>query len=185
MFLALGLSVHLSDLGVRDLLEGLTLFVVLAVVIRPIVVAVTLAGVRMTRAEKTFIAFSGLKGAVPVLLAAFAIIGGVPDADRIYGLVFIAVLASVLAQGTLVPFVARWLGIPMHLQDRLPWELSVRVGSEPPARASTASRPVHEPTGWPLPTCRSATTPGSRCSSATATPCNPIPISNYDPTTGC
>jgi cell volume regulation protein A len=131
VFIALGLTVRLSDLGVRDWLEGLALFVVLAVVIRPIVVAVTLAGVRMSRAEKTFIAFSGLKGAVPVLLAAFAIIGGAPDADRIYGLVFIAVLASVLAQGTLVPFVARRLGIPMHLQDRLPWELSVRIGSEP------------------------------------------------------
>lgn len=131
VFIALGLTVRLSDLGVRDWLEGLALFVVLAVVIRPMVVAVTLAGVRMSRAEKTFIAFSGLKGAVPVLLAAFAIIGGVPDADRIYGLVFIAVLASVLAQGTLVPFVARRLGIPMHLQDRLPWELSVRIGSEP------------------------------------------------------
>lgn len=131
VFIALGLTVRLSDLGARDWLEGLALFVVLAVVIRPIVVAVTLAGVRMSRAEKTFIAFSGLKGAVPVLLAAFAIIGGAPDADRIYGLVFIAVLASVFAQGTLVPFVARKLGIPMHLQDRLPWELSVRIGSEP------------------------------------------------------
>jgi cell volume regulation protein A len=131
VFIALGLTVRLSDLGVQDWLEGLVLFVVLAVVIRPIVVAVTLAGVRMSRAEKTFIAFSGLKGAVPVLLAAFAIIGGAPDADRIYGLVFIAVLASVLAQGTLVPFVARRLGIPMQLQDRLPWELSVRIGSEP------------------------------------------------------
>lgn len=131
VFIALGLTVRLSDLGARDWLEGLALFVALAVVIRPMVVAVTLAGVRMSRAEKTFIAFSGLKGAVPVLLAAFAIIGGAPDADRIYGLVFIAVLASVFAQGTLVPFVARKLGIPMHLQDRLPWELSVRIGSEP------------------------------------------------------
>jgi cell volume regulation protein A len=131
VFIGLGLTVRLSDLGVRDWLEGLALFVVLAVVIRPVVVAVTLAGVRMSRAEKIFIAFSGLKGAVPVLLAAFAIIGGVPDGDRIYGLVFIAVLASVLVQGTLVPFVAQRLRIPMHLQDRLPWELSIRIGSEP------------------------------------------------------
>ena len=131
VFLALGATVQLSELGLRDWVEGLALVAVLAVVIRPLVVAVTLAGVRVTRAEKAFIAFSGLKGAVPVLLAAFAVIGGVPDAQRIYGLVFIAVLTSVVAQGTLVPFVAQWLGIPMHLRDRLPWELSVRVGSEP------------------------------------------------------
>jgi potassium/hydrogen antiporter len=131
VFLALGATVRLSDLGIRDWVEGLVLVAVLAIVIRPLVVAVTLAGVRMRRTEKAFIAFSGLKGAVPVLLAAFAVIGAAPDARRIYGLVFIAVLTSVVAQGTLVPFVARWLGIPMHLRDRLPWELSVRVGSEP------------------------------------------------------
>ena len=131
VFLALGATVRLSELELRDWLEGLALVVVLAVAIRPIVVAVTLAGVRVSRAEKAFIAFSGLKGAVPVLLAAFAVIGGAPDAARIYGLVFVAVLTSVLAQGSLVPYVARRLGIPMHLQDRLPWEVSVRVGSEP------------------------------------------------------
>ena len=85
----------------------------------------------MTRAEKAFIAFSGLKGAVPILLAAFAVLGDAPDAQRIYGLVFVAVLVSVVAQGSLVPSVARRLGIPMRLQDRLPWELSVRVGQEP------------------------------------------------------
>ena len=67
---------------------------------------------------------------MPVLLAAFAVIGGVAGAERIYGLVFIAVLTSVVAQGTLVPIVAP-LGIPMRVHDRLPWELSVRVGSEP------------------------------------------------------
>ena len=85
----------------------------------------------MSRAEKAFIAFSGLKGAVPVLLAAFAVIGGVAGrrADlrpRVHRRAHVGA-----GQGTLVPFVARSLGIPMRLQDRLPWELSVRVGSEP------------------------------------------------------
>ncbi|MFN2466824.1 MAG: hypothetical protein ABR521_01630 [Gaiellaceae bacterium] len=40
-----------------------------------------------------------------ILLAAFAVIGGVRDADRIYGIVFVVVLVSVLGQGTLVPLV--------------------------------------------------------------------------------
>jgi cell volume regulation protein A len=138
VFIALGATVRLADLDLRDWLEGLVLVAVLAVLIRPLVVAATLTGVRMSRAEKAFIAFAGLKGAVPVLLAAFAIIGGAPDAQRIYGLAFIAVLTSVVAQGTLVPLVARRLGIPMRLQDRLPWELSVRVGREP-----TGAREYH------------------------------------------
>jgi cell volume regulation protein A len=131
VFVALGATVHLTELSARDWIEGLVLVAAMAVVIRPLVVAMTLPRVRMSLAEKAFVAFSGLKGAVPVLLAAFAIIGGVPDGDRIYNIVFVAVLASVVAQGSLVPFVASRLGIPMRLQDRLPWELSVRVGSDP------------------------------------------------------
>lgn len=131
VFVALGATVRLADLGLHDWLDGVLLVTVLAVVIRPLVVAATLVGVRMSRAEKAFIAFAGLKGAVPVLLAAFVVLAGVTGAHRIYGLVFVAVLISVVAQGTLVPFVAHRLRIPMRLGDRLPWELSVRFGREP------------------------------------------------------
>jgi cell volume regulation protein A len=131
VFVALGATIRLSELDTRDWLQGIALIAALAFVIRPAVVAITLSTVRMTRAEKTFIAFSGLKGAVPILLAAFAILGNAPDAQRIYGLVFVAVLVSVVGQGSLVPLVAKRLGIPMRLQDRLPWELSVRVGQDP------------------------------------------------------
>ena len=53
----------------------------------------------LARNEKAFIAWSGLKGAVPVLLAAFGLLGP-STGQRIYGLVFVVVLASVLGQGT-------------------------------------------------------------------------------------
>jgi cell volume regulation protein A len=131
VFVALGLTVHLDQLSARDWLEGLALAAVLGLVIRPVVVAATLARADLSRPEKAFIAWSGLKGAVPVLLAAFVLIGHVDDGARIYGLVFVVVLASVLGQGTLVPLVARRLGIPMRARERLPWELSVRVAEEP------------------------------------------------------
>jgi cell volume regulation protein A len=133
VFVALGLTIHLGDLSARDWLEGLGIAVVLGLVVRPIVVAATLARADLARNEKTFIAWSGLKGAVPVLLAAFGLLGHVDDGQRIYGIVFVVVLASVLGQGTLVPYVARRLRIPMRERERLPWELSVRVGEEPAA----------------------------------------------------
>ena len=50
-----------------------------------------------------------------------------------YGVVFVVVLVSVVGQGTLVPFVARALAIPIRDRPALPWELSVRLGEEPPA----------------------------------------------------
>ena len=62
--------------------------------------------------------WSGLKGAVPILLAAFALIEGVPGADRIYGIVFVVVAFSVIVQGSTVPLVARRLRIPMRLVYR-------------------------------------------------------------------
>ena len=43
--------------------------------------------------------WSGLKGAVPILLAAFALLAGVGGADRIYGIVFVVVAFSVIVQG--------------------------------------------------------------------------------------
>ena len=58
--------------------------------------------------------WSGLKGAVPILLAALAVIGQVDDAAEIYGIVFVVVLLSVLVQGTFVPVVADRLGVPMR-----------------------------------------------------------------------
>jgi cell volume regulation protein A len=133
VFVALGLTIHLDELSGRDWAEGLALAAVLGLVVRPVVVAATLSRADLSRNEKTFIAWSGLKGAVPVLLAAFGLLAHVDDGQRIYGLVFVVVLASVLGQGTLVPWVAGRLQIPMRERERLPWELSVRVGEEPAA----------------------------------------------------
>jgi cell volume regulation protein A len=96
-----------------------------------VVVVLTLIRARLSWAERAFITWSGLKGAVPILLAAFAVLGGVAGAGHVYGVVFVVVLISVVGQGTLVPLVARALTIPMRDRPPLPWELSVRLGEEP------------------------------------------------------
>lgn len=131
VFVALGLTVDIGALSGRVWLEGLVLALLLALIARPLVVLLTLGGTRLRWAERAFIAWSGLKGAVPILLAAFALLGGVAGADRVYGIVFVVVLVSVVGQGTLVPFVARALGIPMRTKPALPFELSIRVREEP------------------------------------------------------
>jgi cell volume regulation protein A len=121
VFVALGLTIHLDALSARDWLEGIAIGVVLGLVVRPLVVAVTLARADLSRPEKAFIAWSGLKGAVPVLLAAFGLLGHVDDGERIYNIVFVVVLVSVVGQGTFVPLVADRLNIPMRLRERLPY----------------------------------------------------------------
>lgn len=107
VFAALGLTVHLDALSFTIWRDGAVLTLILALLIRPLVVAVTLARARVEPGDRVFIAWSGLKGAVPILLAAFAVLEGVDGAESVYGLVFVAVLFSVFAQGSLVPAVAR------------------------------------------------------------------------------
>ena len=69
--------------------------------------------VRLSWRERAFIAWSGLKGAVPILLASLAVIAAVDDAQEIYNVVFVVVLFSVLVQGSLLPVVAKRLRIPL------------------------------------------------------------------------
>ena len=117
MFAALGLTIDLTELFDSDAwVEGLVLAALLAFVIRPLVVGALLLPVQLDRGERLFVMWSGLKGAVPILLAALALIGGVDDGNEIYGIVFVVVLFSVLVQGTLVPTVAERLRVPIEPQ---------------------------------------------------------------------
>ncbi len=117
-FVALGLTITLASLFEEGVwLDGLLLAALLAFVIRPLVVGGLLLPVRLSRGERLFVMWSGLKGAVPILLAALAVIGGVDDGEAIYGIVFVVVLFSVLVQGTFVPLVAARLGVPMSRAD--------------------------------------------------------------------
>jgi len=114
VFGALGLTITISSVSARTWGDGLLLAALLALVVRPLVVAPLLAPARLRNGERVFVIWSGLKGAVPILLAAFVVERHIPAAARIYDLVFVVVLASVVVQGTTVPFAARRLGIRMH-----------------------------------------------------------------------
>ena len=115
VFVALGLTIDLTALGNNHRwLDGLVLAVVLAFVARPLAVGPLLLPVRLTNGERLFIMWSGLKGAVPILLASFAVLAPVDDADRIYGIVFVVVAFSVILQGATIPHAARSLKIPMR-----------------------------------------------------------------------
>jgi potassium/hydrogen antiporter len=131
VFVALGLTISLGSLDARIWVEGIVLGLVIALFARPVAVALLLAGSRLRWAERGFVAWSGLKGAVPILLAAFAVLAGVEGAARVYGIVFVVVLVSVVGQGTFVPLVARTLAIPMDERPALPWELKVGLAEEP------------------------------------------------------
>ena len=115
VFVALGITVDVTDLlGSSRLFEGLALAVILALVARPLAVGPLLLPVHMRNNERLFVIWGGLRGAVPILLAAFALLASVEDAERVYDIVYVVVAFSVIVQGSSIPFVARWLGIRMR-----------------------------------------------------------------------
>jgi cell volume regulation protein A len=115
VFVALGLTVSYRSLGEEGLwMDALTIGVLLAVVIRPLAVGPLLLPVRLRAGERAFVMWGGLKGAVPIILAAFAVTSGAVQSEPIYRIVFVAVAFSVVVQGASIPWVARRLGVPMR-----------------------------------------------------------------------
>ncbi len=116
MFLALGLQVYPARLipiaGV-----GLLVSLFLIFVARPASVHTALAFAPMSFREQTLVAWAGLRGAVPIILATFPLGAGIEQADTIFHLVFFIALTSVVMQGTAIPLLTRMLRIgdlPSH-----------------------------------------------------------------------
>jgi len=110
---------------------GLVIGVALAVLIRPLAVGLCLLRVRLSFAERAFVLFAGLKGAVPILLGGLLLGLGLADGQSLYGIVVVVVVFSVVVQGSLVPAMAGWLRLPMRTVEPKPWALGVRLRDEP------------------------------------------------------
>jgi potassium/hydrogen antiporter len=120
MFVALGLTIELSSLSAGVWADGVVLAIVVALVARPLVVGTLLLPARLRLGERLFVMWGGLKGAVPIFLAANAILAGVDHAQRLYAIVFVVVALSVVVQGTTIPLAARLAHVPMRVVRRRP-----------------------------------------------------------------
>ena len=131
-FVALGLTIDLGVIARADVwIPGLILGAALAFIIRPLLVGVCLLPARLKSNERNFVLFAGLKGAVPILLGSFLLAAHVPGAERLYGIVAVVVVFSVVVQGSMVPAAARLLHIQTRLVEPEPWALGVRLKDEP------------------------------------------------------
>ncbi|MCL7750344.1 potassium/proton antiporter [Guyparkeria hydrothermalis] len=110
MFLILGLLV--TPTAVLDqIVPALILAFALLLVARPIAIWIGLWPFHFNWRETTFIAWVGLRGAVPIVLALFPMIYGIPDAERFFEIAYVVVITSLLIQGSTVPLAARLLKV--------------------------------------------------------------------------
>lgn len=110
MFLLLGVLVSPGEFAhVRIWGRGLQLFATLAFVSRPLAVWLGTAGMGFAKKERVLLAWAGLRGAVPIVLATYPATEGMASGGDVFNLVFFAVLLSVLLQGSTLGWLSRKL----------------------------------------------------------------------------
>jgi cell volume regulation protein A len=114
LFVLLGLLVDPSEL-LNDLVPAIVIGLVLLLLARPLSVFASLAGFRLpapwTLREQVFLSWAGLRGAVPIVLATFPVVEGVPDSGRLLNIVFILVVVFTLVQGPSLRPIAHRMGL--------------------------------------------------------------------------
>nr|WP_267899176.1 potassium/proton antiporter [Pseudidiomarina maritima] len=132
MFLILGLLVTPSHLMEYWTLS-LSVAVLMIFVARPLAVLISLIPFVFPWREQVFISWVGLRGAVPIILALYPWLTGVPNQELYFDIAFMVVMVSLIVQGWSLAPMARWLGLevpaPAEPDRRMPLD---RVGSKDP-----------------------------------------------------
>jgi cell volume regulation protein A len=119
MFVLLGLLVEPHRLT-SSALPAVLVALVLMLVARPVAVFLCLAPFRFNWREKTFIAWTGLRGAVAIFLASIPMLVGLSKAYLYFDVAFVVVIISLLAQGWTLAAAARKLHVALPRTDRGP-----------------------------------------------------------------
>jgi len=110
LFVLLGLLVNPSDLA-EDVVPAVIVGLLLLLVARPLSVVGSLVGFRIPWRDQVFLSWAGLRGAVPIVLATFPVVAGVPDSYRLLNIVFVLVVVFTLVQGPSLRPIAHRLGL--------------------------------------------------------------------------
>lgn len=116
MFLMLGLLVTPTE-ALRTFWPALGVAAVLMLIARPVSVWLCLKPLRFDHREMAFISWVGLRGAVPIVLAVFPVMAGVEGAREYTNVALIVVLASLILQGSTIPWTARRSGVALPDAD--------------------------------------------------------------------
>lgn len=147
MFLILGLLVTPTE-AIDMILPALAVAAALMLVARPLSVWLCLSPLRFSRNEMAFVSWVGLRGAVPIVLAVFPVMAGVPNAKDFLHVALVVVLASLILQGATIPFAAKKTGVA--LPDETDEQNARKVYGDFEVPANTPMRDLCAFYGWPL-----------------------------------
>jgi cell volume regulation protein A len=122
LFLTLGLLVFPAQLS-SVAVKGTALAIVLVLLARPAAVVIATVPFAYDWRERLILGWAGLRGAVPVVLATFPVIERVSNSLQFFNIVFFAVLASTIVQGSTFETLARRLRLTSS-EPALPRPLS-------------------------------------------------------------
>lgn len=112
LFLMLGLLVTPSQM-LPDALGALPVALALIFIARPVAVFACLWPFGFNWREQLFVAWVGLRGAVPIFLGLFPLLEGVDQSRQYFNGTFVVVLVSLLLQGWSIPLAARRLRLAL------------------------------------------------------------------------
>ena len=118
LFVMLGLLATPIEIDRGVLLAGIVIVPLSILVARPMSVLVAALPFRVPYREQLFLSMAGLRGAVPVVLATIPLSEAYPDSERIFDLVFIAVIVFTIVQTPPLAGLARRLGVVAQVESR-------------------------------------------------------------------
>ncbi|MET7281937.1 potassium/proton antiporter [Kribbella sp. NPDC005582] len=111
LFVMLGLLASPGRISLSEVVIALVIGIAVTVIGRLLAVIVSATPFKVPWQEQAFISWAGLRGAVPIVLATIPLAEQVPQATRIFDIVFVLVLLFTLLQGPSLPWLARKLGV--------------------------------------------------------------------------
>ena len=121
MFLSLGLLVNPHEfVNMHIIMPGVLLGIFMILIARPVAVFISLLPFKnFTFKARLYISWVGLRGAVPIIFATYALTSpGVEHARMMFNMVFFITILSLILQGTTVNRMAQWLGLKERLKEK-------------------------------------------------------------------
>jgi cell volume regulation protein A len=110
LFVLLGIYVDPTGLPAA-LVPGLLIGLWVLLVARPASVVAASLPFRLPWREQAFLSWSGLRGAVPIVLAMIPLMNDIDSAPLLLDVIVVVVVTYTLLQGTTLPWLARTLGV--------------------------------------------------------------------------